>query len=119
MIAFVFAFRRPDGKWGVVNDAHRRLILTKDVEVAQTFAAALRKRTSGRIVPVRQDAEQIAQLVMSANVAAEQVGAHIVSIESDTPDKVDALFKAGEMAATVPLDTPGDWRAAHTEKAEA
>ena len=41
---YVAAFKRPDGRWGVVADARGRLIVSQHRELMIVFAAALERR---------------------------------------------------------------------------
>ena len=116
---YAFAFRRPDDKWGVINDSERRVIVSRYEAVADHFATVLETRSGLSIVPVPRTAMQIAELVMQVHVSATDIGQHVVFIENGQTDLVDVLFKAAEMAEAVPMDTPGDWWAANTPRTTA
>jgi hypothetical protein len=119
-LAFAFSFRRPDGKWGAVNDEHRRLVLTQYEVVAWRFAAALMSRGSVPIVPVRLTAVEIANVVISAGHTGDPMP-HVRMIEEGLGWQ-DAEFRAAdlaeELAGRVWLDTDADWHAAHVVAAE-
>lgn len=116
-IVYVFAFERPDGKWGAVNDDEARLIITSEAQVAVTFAAALTKRARIAIVPVQQNASEVVALVSSVHVGITDVGPFVRWIDEAGDDALDARYKANELAGQIPLDTPGDWQAAHVKEA--
>lgn len=111
---FVFAFTRPDGRIGAVNDKEQRLLLTQSALAARTFAESLAWRIGSTITPVVVDPIQVAQLIRSAHVAADDVTAYIEFIEGDLTDPDDVAFSASEAAYDVPLDGLGDWHAAHS-----
>lgn len=114
--AYVFAYLRPDGRWGVVNDAERRLIVTAYEVLAETFRLLLARRGM-EVVALRRSPIQVAELVMSAHVSADDITPHVQFIESGTcQDAEDALWRTVELANGVPGDTLGDWNAAHPEQ---
>ena len=117
--AFVFAFQRPDGQWGVINDKHRRLVITLRPAVAATSRRSSPSAPGLAITPVLRDPAEIALLVMSAHVAATNIMRHVVIIEQGTEDVADAEFKAGELVNAVPLDSEGDWWASTARRRHA
>src|SRR3954469_23869823 len=54
VLVYVFAFERPDGAWGAVNDNHERLIVTLRDDLVGEFISALNVRTTLPVLPVRQ-----------------------------------------------------------------
>lgn len=114
--AFVFAYLRPDGRWGVVNDREKRLIVTGYEVLAETFRVLLARRGM-EVVPLKRNPLQVAELVMSEHVAAADISPHVQFIESsECDDAEDALWRAVELANGVPGDTVGDWNAAHADR---
>ncbi len=114
--AWLLAFSRPDGRWGIVVDREGRLILTQYGSVADKLAAALRRR-GANVTPVVQTPVEIAHLMMGEGHGPHDMADHLLIIEQHGATWADAEFRAAEVAAAIPLDTVGDWRAQHMGQA--
>ena len=113
--AYVFVFVRPDGVYGAVNDKDGRLVVSANAMLAYSFAVALERRLCRTITAIRRNPVEVAELVLSAHVAATDITAHIAFIETgDCTDAEDALWRAIGLANEVPADSVGDWAATHS-----
>jgi hypothetical protein len=89
-------------------------VVTASEPLALAFSTVLERRAGLTVVPVPRNPMQVAELVASAHVSAITIEPYVVFIESDEcKDAEDATWRAVEMANAIPLDTAGDWRAAH------
>ncbi|UGS36097.1 hypothetical protein [Capillimicrobium parvum] len=102
MIATVFAFERPDGSWGAVNDDTGRLIGTQIGFLAGVFMARLKVRGAD-VHPVQVTPAQMADLLLSAGYGSDQAAHRFALIEGQAEDVTDALRWAIDLADLVPL----------------
>jgi hypothetical protein len=110
---YAFAFQRPDGKTGAVNDDDGRLILTAYEVLAIAFAVVLQRRAN---YPIRWrivGTDDVEKAIRSAHVAIDDISPFVRYIENSThlTDVEDALWSAIDAANAVPLgriESPGD-----------
>lgn len=103
LTAYAFAFLRPDGSWGAVQDDLGRLVCTQLYPVAVSFADRLRQRGVLLVEPTMQTPTQIADLILSAGTPAAQVPDKFMLIEAETVDADEAVEWASGLADRLPL----------------
>jgi hypothetical protein len=116
MNVWVFAFPRPDGRYGAVCDTEQRLMVTVRRAVAVEFATALEQRAGRPITAVERCPMGVAELVATQHVGITDIAPYVHFIEQPGEDDTDALFRASEAAEAIPLDTEGDWHAVHSRQ---